>query len=388
LNQFCHLSSWISPLTSWLVPFQESFPQDQDDISTEDESCESENDDQDVSDEEEESSNQENSDDDSDVTDEDHPSGPSKKFLLDVDDDLDQHPQFSKQARIDAILEAAAASKDKKGNPVLRNATAALDEAAQTITRMRSDASPRDKKWEAICLWPNSPTNSTFPPSSLLSRTLIAACTDNDVNAVRRLLVEGNSLNDATDDGDSLLSLACSAGYYELAQVLLAMSAQVEDRGQKNDCTPLMEAASAGHIEIIELLIRHGADVNAQSSTGNTPLMYACAGGHVEAVKALLNHGANVEDHNENGHTPLMEAASAGHVAVAKVSWRFTVSDTWGRLGRLKFVWFWASDYNPSVELLSLSCRWASSWFERRNLLWSYMMLSTWTSSHFLWILA
>lgn len=154
-----------------------------------------------------------------------------------------------------------------------------------------------------------------------MSRSLIAACTDNDVSAVRRLLVEGNSLNEATDDGDSLLSLACSAGYYELAQVLLAMSAQVEDRGQKNDCTPLMEAASAGHIEIIELLIRHGADVNAQSSTGNTPLMYACAGGHVEAVKTLLSHGANVEDHNENGHTPLMEAASAGHVAVAKVSY-------------------------------------------------------------------
>lgn len=99
-----------------------------------------------MSDEEEESSNQDNSDDDSDVTDEEHPSGPSKKFLLDVDDDLDQHPQFSKQARIDAILEAVAASKDKKGNPVLRSATAALDEAAQTITRMRSDASPRDKK--------------------------------------------------------------------------------------------------------------------------------------------------------------------------------------------------------------------------------------------------
>lgn len=98
------------------------------------------------------------------------------------------------------------------------------------------------------------------------------------------------------------------------------MSAQVEDRGQKNDCTPLMEAASAGHVEIIGLLISHGADTNAQSSTGNTPLMYACAGGHVCAVKALLLQGAHVEDHNENGHTPLMEAASAGHVEVAKVS--------------------------------------------------------------------
>lgn len=141
------------------------------------------------------------------------------------------------------------------------------------------------------------------------------------MNAVKKLLGDSNTLNsDGTDDGDSLLSLACSAGYYELAQVLLAMSAKVEDRGQKNDCTPLMEAASAGHIEIIELLLKHGADVNAQSSTGNTPLMYACAGGHVGAVQLLLAHGANVEDHNENGHTPLMEAASAGHVTVAKVN--------------------------------------------------------------------
>jgi ankyrin repeat domain-containing protein 17 len=103
---------------------------------------------------------------------------------------------------------------------------------------------------------------------SLLSRSLKAACTDNDVNAVKRLLGDGNTLHDATDDGDSLLSLACSAGYFELAQVLLAMQAQVEDRGQKNDCTPLMEAASAGHIDIMDLLLRHGADVNAQSSTG------------------------------------------------------------------------------------------------------------------------
>lgn len=101
------------------------------------------------------------------------------------------------------------------------------------------------------------------------------------------------------------------------------MQAQVEDRGQKNDCTPLMEAASAGHVEIIKLLISHNADVNAQSSTGNTPLMYACAAGHVDAVKELLAAGANIEDHNENGHTPLMEAASAGHVEVAKVSFSF-----------------------------------------------------------------
>ena len=51
-------------------------------------------------------------------------------------------------------------------------------------------------------------------------------------------------------------------------QVLLAMNANVEDRGIKGDCTPLMEAASGGFVDIVQLLILHGADVNAQSSAG------------------------------------------------------------------------------------------------------------------------
>jgi ankyrin repeat domain-containing protein 17 len=46
------------------------------------------------------------------------------------------------------------------------------------------------------------------------------------------------------------------------------MHANVEDRGIKGDCTPLMEAASAGHTDIVRLLIEHGAQVNAQSSSG------------------------------------------------------------------------------------------------------------------------
>ena len=150
-------------------------------------------------------------------------------------------------------------------------------------------------------------------------RSLVEACSDGDVSAVRRLLDEGRSVHETTEEGESLLSLACSAGYYELAQVLLAMRANVEDRGVKGDCTPLMEAASAGNADIVRLLLEHGADVNAQSSSGNTPLMYACAGGHEDVVTLLLESNANVEDHNENGHTPLMEAASAGHVGVAKI---------------------------------------------------------------------
>ncbi|XP_065541286.1 ankyrin repeat domain-containing protein 17 isoform X4 [Lathamus discolor] len=214
------------------------------------------------------------------------------------------------QARLEALLEAAGIGKlstaDGKAfaDPeVLRRLTSsvscALDEAAAALTRMRAE--------------------STANAGQTDSRSLAEACSEGDVNAVRKLLIEGRSVNEHTEEGESLLCLACSAGYYELAQVLLAMHANVEDRGIKGDITPLMAAANGGHVKIVKLLLAHGADVNAQSSTGNTALTYACAGGYVDVVKVLLESGASIEDHNENGHTPLMEAGSAGHVEVARV---------------------------------------------------------------------
>lgn len=52
------------------------------------------------------------------------------------------------------------------------------------------------------------------------------------------------------------------------------MHANVEDRGIKGDITPLMAAASGGYVDIVKLLLVHGADVNAQSSTGKKKKSY------------------------------------------------------------------------------------------------------------------
>ncbi|XP_029957249.1 ankyrin repeat and KH domain-containing protein 1 isoform X5 [Salarias fasciatus] len=208
------------------------------------------------------------------------------------------------QARLEALLEAAAFADPEVLRRLTSSVSCALDEAAAALTRMRAENTLNAGQADNLVIF---------------SRSLAEACSDGDVNAVRKLLDEGRSVNEHTEEGESLLCLACSAGYYELAQVLLAMHANVEDRGIKGDITPLMAAASGGYVDIVKLLLVHGADVNAQSSTGNTALTYACAGGFVDVVKVLLKEGANIEDHNENGHTPLMEAASAGHVEVARV---------------------------------------------------------------------
>uniref|UniRef100_A0A8B9DWC7 Ankyrin repeat and KH domain containing 1 n=1 Tax=Anser cygnoides TaxID=8845 RepID=A0A8B9DWC7_ANSCY len=204
------------------------------------------------------------------------------------------------QARLEALLEAAGIGKlstaDGKAfaDPeVLRRLTSsvscALDEAAAALTRMRAE--------------------NNHNAGQVDNRSLAEACSDGDVNAVRKLLDEGRSVNEHTEEGESLLCLACSAGYYELAQVskrLLLVMYLVLFRVLKTKFSVLG--------------LGNGKDLRANFfSAGNTALTYACAGGFVDIVKVLLKAGANIEDHNENGHTPLMEAASAGHVEVARV---------------------------------------------------------------------
>ena len=48
------------------------------------------------------------------------------------------------------------------------------------------------------------------------TRSLVEACIEGDIAAVRKLLDEGRSVHEPTDEGESLLSLACSAGKFFL----------------------------------------------------------------------------------------------------------------------------------------------------------------------------
>ncbi|MGK7886781.1 MAG: ankyrin repeat domain-containing protein [Crocosphaera sp.] len=57
--------------------------------------------------------------------------------------------------------------------------------------------------------------------------------------------------------------------------------------------------------EIIELLINHGADVNAKTKYGYTPLYVASVWDRKDIVELLINHGADVNVRTQDGFTPL-----------------------------------------------------------------------------------
>jgi hypothetical protein len=59
----------------------------------------------------------------------------------------------------------------------------------------------------------------------------------------------------------------------------------------KDGWTPLHQAAFAGSVEVVQLLIDSGADVVSKCSDGDTPAHYASAQGHLEVVKRLVKKG-------------------------------------------------------------------------------------------------
>ena len=70
----------------------------------------------------------------------------------------------------------------------------------------------------------------------------------------------------------------------------------------------LWEAAWAGELEKIEKLISVGADVNYRGFKCSTPLAAASLYGHKDVVEILLKNGADLEAKTEDGQTLRVKA--------------------------------------------------------------------------------
>ena len=100
-------------------------------------------------------------------------------------------------------------------------------------------------------------------------------------------------------------------GNDETLKVLLEAGANTEARLLRENgyYTALQVACMHGREECVRLLIKHGADINAQNKDGWTPLREACFRGHFEATELLLKAGADMEIKCDGGIGPRDEAA-------------------------------------------------------------------------------
>jgi hypothetical protein len=133
------------------------------------------------------------------------------------------------------------------------------------------------------------------------------------------------------------LYYAAMFGLRDLAEHLITEHPEhVNARGGEHR-TPIHAAAELGHANVISLLIDHGADMEAWSTSikGGSPLNRAARDGRLEVGQYLLDRGADINARDWYLRTPLIHAVSGKHVEFARMLLeRGAVIDaqsTWGR---------------------------------------------------------
>ncbi|XP_039262722.1 fibronectin type 3 and ankyrin repeat domains 1 protein-like isoform X2 [Styela clava] len=77
--------------------------------------------------------------------------------------------------------------------------------------------------------------------------------------------------------------------------------------------TPLMNASQKGFLNVVNILLEHGADVEAKNASGKNSLMLACFIGNLEIVKRLRLSGASWDVMDRGGSTPVHWAVDSGN---------------------------------------------------------------------------
>lgn len=114
------------------------------------------------------------------------------------------------------------------------------------------------------------------------------------------------------------LHAAVISGNLDIVLVLLNHGANVntlDDEGW----SPLHRASRGGRLDVLELLLEQRADVNILGNDEQTPLYLASQDGELEVAQTLLRYGAAVDARNKKGWTPLIAASRFGHLALAQL---------------------------------------------------------------------
>ncbi|MBM7700683.1 ankyrin repeat domain-containing protein [Kurthia huakuii] len=134
---------------------------------------------------------------------------------------------------------------------------------------------------------------------------------EQEIKEVKRYIARGQNVHVTNRRGRSALMMATYNHHVELAEILIEAGANVNQQDDLKN-TPYLYAAAEGYVDILELM---NGKINPHITNryGGNGLIPACERGAVETVAWILTHTASDIDHINNlGWTALLEAIILG----------------------------------------------------------------------------
>jgi ankyrin repeat protein len=137
---------------------------------------------------------------------------------------------------------------------------------------------------------------------------------------MRVLILHGSLLNTMDYSGRSAVLNAVDSHNIDALRIILEAGANPDPVIPESMCrsSPLTAAAFGGLVEMIELLLSHGANVDACNPEGRTALHTVASRQTVECAKPLLASGADMHLVSKSGLSPFMTAIVCNNHAVLR----------------------------------------------------------------------
>jgi uncharacterized protein len=184
----------------------------------------------------------------------------------------------------------------------------------------------REGNTQAIKLFLDAGMNPNSKDSTNKTALILATLSSN-TSTISLLIQRGADVNARTNVGVSSLLYAVRRVDIDTIRILLANNAEVNIQDETGE-TPLITSILVGRsvsvravptkedhmkeelnkIEVLQLLLNKGADVNTKNNKGETALMKASMFYYPEIVKILLNKGAAINAKDNKGETALSYA--------------------------------------------------------------------------------
>jgi len=157
-------------------------------------------------------------------------------------------------------------------------------------------------------------SDSHKPAQDVLDKALFDAISKSSCEEIQTLLAKGADPNSLDGKTNTPLMNAISPHIrdrMDIIELLVSHGADVNILRKDGKFTALMIAGQIGDYEICKFLLEHGADPNAKKNDGTTALMMSTRDERV--CEMMLDHGAKVNSRSKVKYTALLHAALMGY---------------------------------------------------------------------------
>ncbi|KAE8155613.1 ankyrin repeat-containing domain protein [Aspergillus tamarii] len=141
-----------------------------------------------------------------------------------------------------------------------------------------------------------------------------------NISLVRQLQERGADCNTVACCGYTPLAWAALHSNVPKAELLLGVAdIQVKAKGS-DEVPPLWAACYAGNVEMVDLLLKHGADINERRGRESAPLHISIIMNHIKVTQRLLSEHHRLHHNSRFMHrTALIYAAADGNAAIVEL---------------------------------------------------------------------